>query len=582
LAVRKPSGASPRGRDDARALVQTKFSLRYAAVIAAVALVACIAGAANGFTQDDVVLLVETTRLRDIANWSEILTRPYWPPPLAADLYRPLTSLALAAQNTIGGGSPLIFRIVSYALYAICCVAFFRFARRQLAPRTAFFVALLFAAHPVHVETITLAVAQPEIVVSILVLVAGGLYYRVRRSGEGRITLRTGAAIAACYTAASLSKEQGFTLPAFLLLIEVFLVAGPVAATRVRVLAPLYGTLAAVGGALFALRTSILSGAVSASHVADALRGLDIGGRALTMLQVVPEWTRLLLWPSHLRAEYSPAEFVASNGFGGAEAIGLAIVIASLLLVWFARRRAPVAAFGMAWCWVALFPVSNVVVPTGILIAERTLFLPSIGALLTLGGLAQFFSARIRRPFVVRAVAVAATLLVIAGLARSMNRQRIWRNPERLTIASLEDSPGSWKVQWAWGAILYNQHRVEEGNSAYKRAIATAPDPWRPRNDLALRMRSVGNDDGAVEQLRLSISENPQQVEPYVGLPLALIALGRYSEAGKMVDSIIVAEGAPPAMVFLRRLVDSAVVNRIPAGTIRLLPPSAAHLSDLR
>ena len=49
-------------------------------------------------------------------------------------------------------------------------------------------------------------------------------------------------------------------------------------------------------------------------------------------------------------------------------------------------RHAPALAFAILWCAVTLFPVSNLVVVTGVTIAERTLFLPSVGAALTLGG----------------------------------------------------------------------------------------------------------------------------------------------------------------------------------------------------
>jgi hypothetical protein len=81
---------------------------------------------------------------------------------------------------------------------------------------------------------------------------------------------------------------------------------------------------------------------------------------------------------------------------------------------------------------------------------------------------------------------------------------------------------------------------------------------------------------GAVQQLRLSIAENPQQIEPYIALPLALVALGRYAEAGQLVDSIIVVANAPPAMLALRKIVSDAINSKAPPGSIRLLPPSSA------
>ena len=107
----------------------------------------------------------------------------------------------------------------------------------------------------------------------------------------------------------------------------------------------------------------------------------------LTMLQVVPMWLRLLVWPAHLQIDYSPNEIVASSGLGPNETLGLALIVGAVVAMYLARRRAPAISFGLAWCAVALFPVSNIV-PTSIVMAERTLFLPSVGFLIAVGGLA--------------------------------------------------------------------------------------------------------------------------------------------------------------------------------------------------
>ena len=67
-------------------------------------------------------------------------------------------------------------------------------------------------------------------------------------------------------------------------------------------------------------------------------------------------------------------EMVASTHFGASEAAGAALLLGVGIVAWMARRRAPVATFGVLWCAVSLLPVSNVFIPTGILLAERTTF----------------------------------------------------------------------------------------------------------------------------------------------------------------------------------------------------------------
>ena len=173
-------------------------------VVAAFA--ACVAGISNGLVQDDEAILLADNRLQDFTGWREILTLPYWPPPSLPDQYRPVTSFFLAFQNVIGSGEPAMFRIVSYLLYAAASVAVFRLALRFFPFAIALSVALLFAAHPVHVEATALAVAQSEILVAILIVAAVGLYVARRSSPAGILRSRDWGLIAALYVIAAFIK----------------------------------------------------------------------------------------------------------------------------------------------------------------------------------------------------------------------------------------------------------------------------------------------------------------------------------------------------------------------------------------
>jgi len=546
------------------------------AIVCAVAIVASIAGILNAFTQDDISILVGSTRLHGFGALQDILTLPYWPPPAAPDLYRPVASILLAAQYALGGGAPFVFRIVSYALYALACVGVYRLALRLMPPSIALFVAVVFAAHPVHVEAVALAVTQNELIVGALAAFSTLLYIDRRRSDSGALSMREWAILGAGYAIAGFSKENGLLIPAFLILAELFLAPSRPIGQRVRQLWRRFALLIAIAAVMTAIRTLVLSGVVGPTMIAEALRGQTMGGRLLTMLQIVPQWTRLLVWPAHLRAEYSPREFVASTSFGGEEAIGLAIVILTLASIWLARKRAPALSFGLAWCCVALFPVSNVVIPTGILLAERTLFLPSMGFVLALGGGIAFVVGR--RPIVTQQartlMGLAASALVIAALGRSAQRQRIWQDPVTLTVASVQDAPRSWRVQQVYGDMLFSQGKAADAIAAFRRAIDLAPESWRPRNYLARRLRMIGDDSDAVTLLRASLADDPRQITTIAALAPALIGAGRYAEAKHLADSIVVAENAPPIMVQMSRLADSAMKVNAPPGSIRIGVPT--------
>ena len=567
---RRESARNAKGRG--RAAAATAGPRGGVAVVFTVAIVASIAGILNGFTQDDLSILVGSTRLHGFGALADILTLPYWPPPAAPDLYRPIASILLAAQYVLGGGAPFIFRIVSYALYALASVGVYRLALRIVPASIALLVAVFFAAHPVHVEAVALAVTQNELIVGALAAFMTVLYVDRRRSESGALSARDWAMLGAGYAIAGFSKEQGLLIPAFLILAEMFLTPSRALGERVRHLWRGFTVLLAIAAAMIAVRTLVLSGVVGPTMIAEALRGQTMGGRLLTMLQIVPQWARLFVWPVHLRAEYSPGEFVASTSFGGEEAMGLAIVVLVLASIWLARKRAPALSFGLAWCCVALFPVSNVVIPTGILLAERTLFLPSAGFVLALGGALALVAKQ--WPVVTQRartlIALGASVVVVAALGRSAERQRVWQDPSTLTVASVQDAPRSWRVQQVYGDMLFSQGHAADAIAAFRRAIDLAPESWRPRNYLAGRLRMIGDDSDAVMLLRASLSEDPREITTIAALTPALLGAGHYVEAKHLADSIVVAEHAPPMMVQMSRLADSAMKVNAPPGSIRI------------
>jgi hypothetical protein len=548
--------------------------------VAAVAVTGSLRGLVNQFTQDDTILIVENARVHALAGWWRLFAWPYWPPPSSEDLYRPLMSFLTAVEYALGAGRPLLFRLASGLIYAAAAVGVLRLARRLLPEAIALAAALLFAAHPVHVEAVAVGVGQNELLVGLLATIMTGRYLDRRRAAAGGLRGRDWTVLAGLYVAASLLKEQGLVLPGLLLAAELFLLPRPDRA-RARRLAAGYATLGALGLGILAARAVALSGDLAGTFTAEALEGQGIGGRALTMLRVVPEWARLLLWPAHLRADYSPQEMTASTGLGAAEAIGLLLLLGALAAAWLARRRAPTVAFGLGWTAITLVPVSNVLVPTGILLAERTLFLPSIGVVLALGALVAWAlgrTGRVRRA-TARGLALATVVLVIVGVGRSAERQRDWRNEATFETASARDSPRSWRTQRAYGQLLFTVGDRDQGLRAYQRALALVPPAhaWRVRNDLARRFWEVGANDRALEQLQASLVETPDKAETRYYLTLAYLTVGAYADARREADAALALGLSPKTFGELRAVADRAIQAGAPPGSLRIRVGSGTH-----
>jgi hypothetical protein len=567
----------------AKASVRTRWWLLAVALLMLVVLSSGI-GIRNGFTYDDVYVIQQNGAIHTLHNWWQIFARPYWPKVYGSDGYRPLTMLAFAAEWVMAGGSAWMFHAVNIALYGAITVAIFWIAGMLLPVTPAWIVAALFAVHPVHVEAVANIVGQSELWVALLLLVAVGIYLRRRLTGTA-ISIGDGIAICACYAAALFFKEHAIVLPALLVAVEA-IVAHDARPLRTRLLLArpllLWQTLVAVS--YLAARAAVKHGDISGFQPFIVFQALDLSyaNRVLTMFGVVPDWLRLLLWPAHLRTEYSPPYVDIAQGPSLVQLPGLLLLIGILglgIALWKQRGAARVAVFGIAWLCLTLLPTSNFVVPAGIILAERTLFLPSFGALLAIGALipwladllAQVQSKGGARNY--RVVTIVALVgILVAGSWRSVTRTTVWHDNERLFTQSIVDSPQSYRAHYMLGAWMFATERKREGEHHYRRALALFPyDPFMAYN-LAMQYQANGMYAAAIPlyQWAFSIAPHFRQGEGRQDLAICLAGANRPAEARE--QALLAMQYGGASLRELRRIVQfsDSVMRKAPNAPTRM------------
>ena len=251
------------------------------------------------------------------------------------------------------------------------------------------------------------------------------------------------------------------------------------------------------------------------------------------MLGVVPEWARLLIWPAHLQADYSPQEINGAVAWGSAQTLGLFILAAAIIGGLAARRTAPVVPFGLLWVAIALFPVSNVLVPTGIVLAERTLFLASIGFLLAVGALLPAVFQAVRRvaPFDSPAFRGGAGAAAGRGHARERPRQRSWATPFAQAAQMLIDAPLSYRAHYGAASLLWEGHQREAAEIEYHRAMALFPRSFAVPREYADRLRLEARCTEAIPLYQQALRYAPDLNEVRSSLIACLMYDGRYAEA---------------------------------------------------
>jgi len=131
-----------------------------------------------------------------------------------------------------------------------------------------------------------------------------------------------------------------------------------------------------------------------------------------------------------------------------------------------------IEALGLVWLAVAFAPVANLLFPIGVLLAERTWYLPSAGLAVSVGALA----ANLRG----RSLALLVAALAVAGGVRTALRVPVWRDENSVIESIMKDSPRSY-VGFMLSASLFLIDG--EGERALQAAqIAIRIVPWDARS----------------------------------------------------------------------------------------------------
>ena len=460
-------------------------------LVLAVTLAASVTSLANGFVYDDVPVIQHDARIHSLEHPLHLVAIPYLGRTFEMEAYRPATTLGFALGWAAGGGSPLAFHAANIALNLAVVALVLALGLRLLPPGGGVVAALWFAVQPVHVEVVANGVGLAELLAAAAYLAAVLAYLADGDAADaGRNQARRAwlaAVVLAGAATAYGAKESALTLPAVLLLADLWRGGGDLrrawAAFRRHDVLWLGAVAIALG--YIAARAAVLGPAFGGGGVAPGLEGESLPRRVLVMLPAVLVWLRWMLWPLHLSADYLPDQFVPSAHVGPAQLAGLAVLVVLAAAAWRLRRRMPGVTAGIVFVAVTASVAANVVVPTGVVLAERLAYLPSVGVALVVGAVWEELP---RGRWLWPATAVALALLA----ARTLQRIPVWHDGARFLAALERDAPDSYRTHWARGQEAFDHGRGAEGEREMLAAIRIFPGDPEVLQELGERYLTAG------------------------------------------------------------------------------------------
>ena len=421
-----------------------------------------------GLAFDNTGLILRDSRIRaaTLENLHLILTEEYWYNWTTTGLYRPLCTLSYLLNYTIlgNGPHPAGYHWVNFALHAVNIALVYLlgllvFQETRLKEHLALALAAVWAVHPVLTESVTNIVGRADLLAGFGVL--AGLLCHVHggaASGWRKLAWLSGLALAT--TAGLFSKESAVVVLAAMVIYDLAF------RQTWRARAAGYLALAVPFLVFFYVRGQVLA-KLPAGLVPFGDNPLVDAGfwtARLTAIKVIGKYLWLLLWPSHLSCDYSYNQIPLFTWGDWKTPVALAACAALAAVAVVCYRRSKPVFFFIAFFFATLAPTSNLVILIGTIMAERFLYLPSIG----FAGCLVVIVYAVCRRFPVAAPAALA-LVSVAFAARTFTRNFDWFDDRSLWTSAAQACPASYKTHTG---LAY--HLIGANGAGLDRAVGEA------------------------------------------------------------------------------------------------------------
>jgi tetratricopeptide (TPR) repeat protein len=481
------------------------------------------------FVFDDIPQILENPFITNPTFWRRIFLGSVWSFRGAGEhdnFYRPLQFVVYWLLYRADGPNPAVFHLFQLILCAATAFLVFQLGRELLGnDLTAFGGALLWALHPQHVEAVTWVSALPDAGAACFGILGFWLFLRAEKTA-GSTWGRYGLS-ALAYFPALLFKESALALPLLLLVYWFFFPGGSTWKQKAVHWLPFGAALAVY----VTIRVNVLGGFSQVPQAFRLSRELIAGA-----LGLLGQHARLFFWPAPLSA------FRVFDLHASLHSPWPWLLLLTLIIALFFRRRQPLLGFLVFWWLVTLAPCLDVRV-VGFPLADRFSYMPSVGLAMAV---AYLLLEKLPRLLPITPLAPAlAGLLAFVSVAYAVQDVRLvptWGDNQALWTYSLRASPDGALVHLFQATLL----RTRDGNMTgaegeYQTALRLNRQSMRPLagvaydcylglGQIALLRADIAK---AVDYYQKAIDLSPDHSPAYKAMGALYFPQGNYKQAAE-------------------------------------------------
>jgi len=478
-----------------------------AALIVLLTVVAYFPALRAGFVWDDDLLLTQNAVIHSADGWWQV-----WRHGAMLDYY-PVTWTTFWLEWRLWGMNATGYHATNILLHAAGALLIWQILLR-LQVRGAWLAALLFAVHPVNVESVAW-VSERKNTLSLLFYALTMLaFLRFERDGRWRWY---GSAVG-LFALALLSKTTGVTLPAVLLLCA-WWQRGKIDRKDLLRAAPFFLLAAVFGLITIWSQQNLFLSASEASVRRPLLFRLGAAGHVF--------WFYIFksLVPIRLMTEYPLWKFDTVRIWFWMPTCAVATVLAAAW--WFRAKWGKAVLFALLYFGVILFPVIGVFsMPyrgRSPIVADHLQYLALIGVVSLVAAAVASLRREAVKGFAVASVAILGFL--------TWSRAATYENHERLFSDTLAKNPNAVKAHLEVGNVLVKRGRLDMATTHFAEAARISPRFTDARINLANALAQQGKADEAIAHFTEVVRLRPKTAELNYNFGLALVSLNRLDEA---------------------------------------------------
>ncbi|XP_035521326.1 protein O-mannosyl-transferase TMTC3 [Morone saxatilis] len=488
-----------------------------------------------GFVFDDVSAILDNKDLRPSTPLRNLFLNDFWGTPMAEERshksYRPLTVLTFRLNYLFSELSATSYHLLNVVLHAVVCVLFLRVCRLFLDKTSSLVAALLFAVHPIHTEAVTGVVGRAELLSSIFLL-AAFLAYTKSTGADHSIVWAPIALTVVLVAAATLCKEQGITVVGICCVHEVFVAQGftlPMLLDTLRqvlqgkdgfpyaVLQTLLKLIVLVISTLLLviIRVQVIQSQLPVFTRFDNPAAVSpTPTRQLTFNYLLPVNAWLLLNPSELCCDWTMGTIPLVESLLDLRNLATLVFYTALGLLAYHSLRyrhssARTVIMALSLIVLPFIPASNLFFPVGFVVAERVLYVPSMGFCVLV---AHGFKIVSQKGHLKKISWLIIGVLLTTHAVKTFKRNWDWESEYTLFTSALKVNKNNAKLWNNVGHALENQNNYAKALQYFLQATRVQPDDIGAHMNVGRTYKNLNKSREAEDAYLVAKSLMPQVI----------------------------------------------------------------------